>query len=95
MGMMVAKPSERTGVKIVLTVDTQTTQSEYRGYDLFELLLDGGELIDFNGGKVIYRQMPDYHEIEWFTEDRHFSLKAVKQVPLSDFGTIFRSEVGK
>jgi len=39
--------------------------------------------------------MPDYHEIEWFTEDRHFSLKAVKQVPLSDFGTIFRSEVGK
>jgi len=95
VGMMIAKPSQQTGAKIVLTVDTQITQSAYQGYDLFEILLDGGDLVDFNGGKAIYRQMPDYHEIEWFTEDRHFKLKAVEQVPLSDFGTILQSEVGK
>ena len=73
---VVGKPNELNGVKIVLKIDTELAQAAYPGFDLLEVFSGEGELRDFGGGKAIVRDSNGYHDIEWFTQEAHFRLKA-------------------
>lgn len=81
---MVGRPNKLNGVKIVLKIDTILAQAACPGYDLIEAFSSQGKVLDFGGGKAIVRDGSGYHDVEWFTQEAHFRLKACGESLLAD-----------
>lgn len=81
---IVGRLNKLNGVKIVLKIDTILAQAACPGYDLIEVFSGQGEVSDFGGGKAIVRDGNGYHDVEWFTQEAHFRLKACGESLLSD-----------
>ena len=85
--------SQQLGVKVVLAIDGEVTTTAYPGLDLFGLVSRAklAEIIQFDGESAVLWEEGDWLELEWFTAEAHFWLRAYGGPTLEDLGRIVAS----
>lgn len=91
LGDILAKPDQDAGVKMMLKVDAEVPVAPRPGIDLLQVSSEEGEILEFDGNRVISRYRTGYHDFEWLTATSRFQLKAVDQLSVDELGQIIGS----
>ena len=82
---------DQAGAKIILKMDSVVPQPPRPGIDLLQVLPGEGEVLQFGGQRAIFREAPGYYDLEWYTQEAHFWMKAVKALGVDQLGEIIKS----
>jgi hypothetical protein len=82
---------DQTGAKIILKMDSVVPQPPRPDIDLLQVLPGKGEVLQFDGQRAILREAPGYYDLEWYTQEAHFWMKAVKALGVDQLGEIIKS----
>jgi len=87
---LVSEPGQ-AGVRIILKMDSVVPQPPRPGIDLLQVLPGEGEVLQFDGQRAIFREGLGYYDVEWYTQEAAFFMKAVKDLGVDQLGEIIKS----